>query len=90
MSSSALDPLFDEPHRERSPMTAPTINRLRVAEVIGETADARSVVFALEPHQKEQFSYDRTERRGDRGAGADLPRLMTTTAPIPSDPEVTP
>jgi hypothetical protein len=58
MSSSALDPLFDEPHRERSPMTAPTIHRLRVAEVIGETADARSVVFALEPHQKEQFSYD--------------------------------
>ncbi|QTJ66081.1 ferredoxin--NADP reductase [Rhodococcus sp. ZPP] len=38
-------------------MTAPTIHRLRVAEVIEETADARSVVFALEPHQKERFSY---------------------------------
>ncbi|MCQ4117752.1 ferredoxin--NADP reductase [Rhodococcus tibetensis] len=38
-------------------MTAPTIHRLRIAEVIEETADASSVVFDLEPHQKERFSY---------------------------------
>lgn len=38
-------------------MAAPTVHRLRVAEVIEETADACSVVFDLDPHQQDRFRY---------------------------------
>lgn len=38
-------------------MTAPTIHRLRVSDVIEETADARSVVFAVDPSVRDRFAY---------------------------------
>lgn len=38
-------------------MPAPTIHRLRVSDVIEETADARSVVFAIDAAIRDRFAY---------------------------------